>query len=86
LPGKGIEVNLKENRVETDRRKLFHRLQNCRGQTIIVDFDETLWLSNSSGRYNGTVIPEFYGFLIDKIIRVIFNNIGEKYFVWRDFV
>ena len=79
-------MNSEKKPPETDKHELFRRLQDCRGLTVIVDFDETLWLDNSSSSFSGSVFPEFYGFFINKFVRMVFNHLGDKYQVWRDFV
>ena len=51
---------------------------------VVVDFDETLWLSNSTLLYLDSVRPRWLAWLVFKLVSLCFRLLPASWALWRD--
>jgi len=56
------------------------------GARVVVDFDETLLLANSTLLYLDSVRPRWLAWMVFKLVVLVFRLLPRRWWVWRDAV
>ncbi len=51
---------------------------------VVVDFDDTLWLTNSTQLYLDSVRPRWLAWVLIKLVALVFRALPSRFGVWRD--
>lgn len=69
----------------TPEREALNTLTNLpREALVVVDFDETLWLTNSTQLYIDSIRPRWLAWVLFKLVALVFKLLPRSVAPWRD--